>query len=275
MKNALLFILSASLILSCNNSKNTTTVQPKELAPFSGFDLAKINFKERVYPLFSKVLMVDDERYDSTQIARLDFEKLDYISMRLTGAGMSVPKEKYGYQFESHTADSIVRFDSIYFDHVKMLTKRDTSLVAVWATGDYIKTKTGLDSALQHMKNKYGEPAAQYFISSSFHICSYEWRLPDRIIQMETSKGFSVSITSGNSKPEPSTYYKIEMIIVKKDELQKLANACTVSPVTYPEIKKLGWKDTLITGEYIPHSLVPQYKYDSLGIYSIDRAIEE
>lgn len=271
MKASLVIISLFFLFSACHEIKPEHS-QPKVLQANSGFDIAKMDFNENAFNLFSHILAIDGVRYDSVRDGKLDIEKLNFTSHSTMIEYLKFPPKKYGYLLESSQTDSVAQFEGIYFNEIKVVTKRDTSITALSATGDYITQRADLDTLMNRIFKKYGPPFAQYCLGLGFNVCTYEWHLNDRIIQLKTSRGFSAKFTTDTTKNGVFKYYKVDALVIKKSELKGLKDASTYAFKDIPNHTKYGIDEDIVSDDFIPTSLLPRYQNDSIGMYSIERA---
>jgi hypothetical protein len=258
-----LLILSLSLLLSC---KLTIEEQPRVLSDGKIFDLARLNFNENVPVLFSKSLRLDGYKLDSAEIRQLDYKNLLYYNSLAANYKLQLPQNPYGYVFEAYS-DSLLKLDSIYFKELKVLTKMDTSMVALYAIAEF-KGRKKLNAQLKQWQKQFGKPSLAISLSQEFNVCIYNWILSDRLMQVYTSHGFSFGYdTASNGK-----YQKVEILIIKKSEDQSLLNA-HIYHFLNNDHKALSLnKDQIFTDDFLFKSHMPDFKTDSMGLYSIDRA---
>ncbi|MDR7211460.1 hypothetical protein [Flavobacterium piscis] len=212
------FIIIILMFQSC--SQISEREQPLVLEKNSQFDLERIDFQENLHKLYSKYLLIDDFRYDSVTDGKLTDDMLRYkISNLITDAyHLEVPQKDFGFVFRSPTLDSVALFAGIYFKQLSTLADTNKKPVAFYAEAE-VKTEKEQRDFLATIKNKYGEPKHAFFISHEFNICSYEWVLADRTLEIQTSYGNRFSWGFGSEDGVNETYYKIDMLIM--DNLQK------------------------------------------------------
>ncbi len=251
--------------ISCNQLGKVE--QPVILETGKPFDISLLSFKEKIPRLFSKALRMDGARLDSAEWAQLDYNTIAYNVEKASYFDLKVPQTPYGYMFHAYD-DSLMRLDSIYFDEINILTAKDTTFSALYAISQF-RDITKRNHHIREWKKKFGKPALEIYKSSEFNVCVYEWVLNDRVIQIETSHGFSFGTDTANN----GKYYKLELLLIKKSELEKLKKAHTFHFDKPEDYKKLGMEqDQLFPDDYLLKSTFPYYKNDTMGIYSIDRA---
>jgi hypothetical protein len=217
------FITIVLMLQSC--SQIPDKVQPSVLEKNCQFDLEKIDFQENLPKLYSKHLLIDDFQYDSITDGKLTDNMLRYkISNLITDAyNLKVPEKEFGFVFRSPTLDSVALFQGVYFKHLSTLVDINKKPVAFYTEAE-VNTEKEQRDFLATIKSKYGEPKHAFFISNEFNICSYEWVLEDRMLEVQTSYGirFSSNFSSGGGSNE--TYYRIDMLILdnkKKENIYK------------------------------------------------------
>ncbi|OQP58576.1 hypothetical protein A4R26_03735 [Niastella populi] len=206
------------MLQSCSQAPGRE--QPSVLEKNSRFDLEKINFQENLPKLYSENILIDEIRHDSVRDGKLTDEMLRYrISNIITDVfKLQVPEKEFGFVFRGSTLDSVALFQNIYFTHLSTLADTNKKPVAFYAEAE-VKTEKEQRDFLTTIKSKYGEPKHAFFISHEYNICSYEWVLADRTLEVQTSYGvrFSTSYSSADGLKE--TYYRIDLLII--DNLQK------------------------------------------------------
>ncbi|WP_231426591.1 hypothetical protein [Pedobacter sp. Leaf250] len=215
-------VISLIALVSCN----TKDKQPETLQAKGGFDLEKVTFAENIPKLYgNNVLLSDGMRYDSTENGKLTDTLLKYkISNSMLGAlKINVPQKDFGYLYQSHTSDSLAKFNGTYFSNLNILTDKNKKAVAFYAEGEIYDLKAK-KAFLAKMKEKYGDPKYSIFISHEFNQCSYEWVLKDRTIQLETSKGFSATFSS-DSDAKSGEYLRFDLLIIANDKKEQVYNA--------------------------------------------------
>ena len=223
------YLIIASILQSCNsNQPNPVKViksQATILSQNSEFDLEAITFLENPSKLYSKnILNVNDYLYDAKRDGKLTDEMIKYkISNIITDfMDIEVPKN-FGYLYRSPALDSIAKFKSIYFKSLFLLTNVNKIPVAFYAETTF-KNEKDRNKNLDEIAKKFGIAKHTYSIGSEFDRRSYEWILSDRTIQIQTSYGFSMSIsTEGNSNT--GKYYLLDILIIANKEKERLYNA--------------------------------------------------
>jgi hypothetical protein len=262
-----LFLIPVTLLFFIACNKLDKIEQPTILETGKPLDISLINFKERIPLLFSKAMRIDGAHLDSAEWAQFDYNTIAYDIEKAGYYDLKVPQTPYGYVFHAYD-DSLMRLDSFYFDEVNILTAKDTTFSALYAIGK-LKNKRKLNAQIREWKRKFGKPSLEVYKSSEFNVCAYEWVLEDRIIQVETSHGFSF----GTDTADNGKFYKVELLLVKKSELEKLRKAHIYHFNKSEDYKKMGMEqDQLFPDDYLLNSTYPHFKNDSLGIYSIESA---
>ncbi len=264
MKYLLISILIIALS-SCGKISNET--QPTILEVGKPLDVSLISFKENIPLLFSKAMRIDGGRLDSADWAKFDYSKIAYDIEKASYFDLKVPQTPYGYVFHAYD-DSLMRLDSIYFDEINILTAMDKTFSALYAVSDFREVDKR-NSHIRLWKKKFGKPSLEIYKSSEFNVCSYEWILNDRILQIETSHGFSFGTDTVNN----GKFYKLELLLIKKSELEKLRKAHTYHFDKPEDYKKLGMEqDQLFPDDFFLNSSFPHYRNDTMGLYSINQA---
>jgi hypothetical protein len=251
--------------IACN--KLNKNEQPTVLETGKPFDISLISFKERIPLLFSKAMRVDGTHLDSAEWAKFDYNTIAYDIEKAGYYDLKVPQTPFGYVFHAYD-DSLMRLDSFYFDEVNVLTAKDTSFTALYAVGQ-LRNKRKLNAQIRAWKQKFGKPSLEVYLSNEFNVCAYEWVLEDRIIQIETSHGFSF----GTDTADNGKFYKVELLLVKKSELEKLRIAHRYHFSDTEDYKKWGLEqDQLFQDDYLLKSTFPYYKNDTIGTYNIEQS---
>ena len=211
------------LFTSCNNQK--TIIEPV-LSVKSQFDLEAINFNENVSKLFSQHLQTEfGSEYDSLTYSKLPDSLLEYkIKTTVTDIlKFKIPQKKLGYLYKSKPLDSVAKFGIINFSSLNILTDLEKKPIAYHAGEEYTKLEDRI-KVLDAINKKYGKSKYAFNISNDYHQLSYEWVLADRTIQITTSFGWGVTIST--DKPMTNgKYYKLDMLIISNKEKSNLNNA--------------------------------------------------
>ena len=280
MKKTIYLLLFAIFLLqSCKEKEQP---QPEILEKHCGFDLEKINFQENVPLLYSKHIMVDGMEYDSISDGKLTNEMLKYsIGNMMTDAlKLKIPKEDFGFRYVSPDLDSVARFQNIYFKNMSVLTDMNKLPVAFYAESELSSAKER-KLAIDAITEKYGQPKHSFCLHHEFNQCSYEWELPDRTIQIETSHGFRTTISTFE-EASMEQYFEIEILIVNNDSKEALNNAHVYE---FSETEKYeydgkfySYKDfdlsskEIYTDRFFLNSSDEKYINEEHNLYSIERA---
>ena len=208
-----LFYLLILTVTSCNSDAGN---QSLILEQHSKFNLEAVNFSEDVTKLFSKHITIDADgyfEYDSLVNGTFTQEKLLYPTPKT----ISKPR-RFGYVYRSPLLNSVARYNDLFFEHIAILTDSNKKPVAYYAEAktDSIDAQKNL---LHIFNKKYGKPKYAFNISRDFNICSYEWDLKDKTIQLETGFG----LTSDTSNKD-GIYFNTRILIIdnqKKDAVYK------------------------------------------------------
>lgn len=217
------FLTLLFLFTSCNDQK--TIIEPV-LSVKSQFDLEAINFNENVSQLFSQHLQTEfGSEYDSLTYSKLPDSLLEYkIKTTVTDIlKFKIPQKKLGYLYKSNPLDSVAKFGIINFSSLNILTNLEKKPIAYHAGVEYTKLEDRI-KVLDAINKQYGKSKYAFNISNDYHQLSYEWVLADRTIQITTSFGWGVTIST--DKPMTNgKYYKLDMLIISNKEKSNLNNA--------------------------------------------------
>lgn len=219
-------ILLLMLIVSCSNDDKTESNKPKILGDGHSFELDKINFNEDVIALYSKVSTIDSlkeifKKYDAfPNYALLDDKDVFFKIFEVKSLDISIPKNPVGFEFKSKTSDSLAKFHGLYFDEVKSLTNLDRKLIAINAYSRY-RNENQRDSLLKTISQIYGNPFMKIRKSTDFDTKSYSWITKDRLIEVKTSFGHSL-VVSTSGKSENYQYYRLDLLIIDNNQLKSL-----------------------------------------------------
>lgn len=226
LKHCFAILVVLAVLGSC--SQFSEKEQPKILVAHCGFDLKKVTFNENVPLLFSESLnwslQDDDGNPDSEELAYYPFNPSEFL--------VTVHCDQFGYLYKSKPCDSIAALATVYFDKMDVLTDMDTVMVAIHCEAE-LPVTTNLNSILSQIKLEYGDCSVAYHIDNHYEHFSYEWDLTDRILQVETSKGFSFTLSEN---PVCTEYYDFEVLLIKKEEHEKLVDLKTIKIEDYNTI---------------------------------------
>lgn len=243
MKQISFFLLLTFTLFSCSNLET----QPKVLETNSKFDLEKINFNEDITQLFSKKL-ADEIGFEIDSINKKTFSDTIYEykieNYLLEVLKLRLPQKELGFLYKTIRLDSVAKIDNAFCERLWTLTDATKKPIAYYAEAR-LNTKKEKDLLIKNLKNKLGTTKYEFLIDKSFNQCSYEWEVSDKIIQIETSKGQEMSISTDNPKAVSSEYYRIDILIIKKESKVEIYNAHILK---LPEKLSLKGKiDTTIT----------------------------
>lgn len=224
MKQILNLILLALILPSCHPAPPKEE-QPTVLVSRAEFDLEKVNFQENVPRLYSKHLLDSNDLQIDTAKGNPAKQVSRYkISNVMTDAlKINVPQQDFGYLYKSPQLDSVAKFQNIRFGSLQILCQRDKKPVAFYAEAEFKEAKLR-KKCLDDLQKKYGKPKYAFFLESGFDVCSYEWVLADRTIQVETSYSVGVRISTDGNSGSIKTY-KLDMLIVHNPAKEALYNA--------------------------------------------------
>ena len=279
----ILYLFAISIIFqSCTSHKQPANII---LSTNSGFDLETINFRENIPALYSKHILIGDggSDYDSVQDGKLTDDTLKYkIQNTLIDAfNLKVPQKEFGYLYKSPQLDSVAKFDNVYFKSLNTLTDNTKKPIAYYAETQY-DTLTIRNKLVEQIKTKLGKPTYAYNISNDYHQLSYEWVLSDPTIQIETSFGWRMTVSS--DKPNKNgKYYKLSILIINNQEKNKLSNAHVyefadkvLAHGEYYSIKDLQFdKKTVFKDDFYLNSWNEQIIKNENGRYNINSAEAE
>ena len=281
MKNTF-YILLLLILCCCVHNK-----QPKILDEHCEFDLEKINFAENVPLLYSKYTVVGGINYTGYFREELTDEMLQYSigDVVIDALNLKMPKEDFGYRYVSPTLDSVARFQNVYFRNLSVLTNMNKVPVAFYAECEF-KSAKEREMDMNAITEKYGKPKHAFLINREFNHCFYEWELSDRTIQIETSHGFSISVSSDNESSS-GMHYNLEILIVD-NKIKEALNAAHVYEFSKTEEYTLDGKsytfyelgisfERICTDRFFLHSSNPKYFNENQRLtdeYSIERAIK-
>ncbi|QEH42427.1 hypothetical protein [Chitinophaga sp. XS-30] len=218
------FIAIILMLQSC--SQVAIVEQPEVLEKNSKFDLEMISFQEDVPGLYAKHVLVDDFEHDSLHDGALTDEMLRYkINNTISDAfDLEVPQKNFGFVYRSPTLDSVAQFQNIYFKNLSTLADSTKKPVAFFSETE-VKTEKEQQDFLATIKSKYGEPKYAFFIDHSYKLCSYEWILTDRTLEIQTSFGVRFSTSYSSAEGLKETYYRIEVLIMDNHQKENIYKA--------------------------------------------------
>jgi len=231
MNKSLLFYFLVSLLLftSCEKKEAADVIDlPKVeiLGEGSPLNLETLDFTENTLRLYTKISKIDSLEALFEVYKRRDpfiIEDLRFKAQEIESLGLSIPDFSYGYVFEGEEKDSIAHLHNMYFSDINTLTNMDKKIVAVTTSSSY-REKANRDSKLDSLKSIYGNPLLEVAVSSEFNQNSYSWVTKDKIIEVKTSRGFTIeATTSGNS--ENYDTYQLDLLLIDIEELELLVEA--------------------------------------------------
>ena len=273
-------LVSVLLLPSCGDTSKRSANNGND-----AFDLEAITFTESLPALYATHIVNENGvQYDSARDGQLTDSLLQYrISNTLTEAmKLSVPQKDFGYLYQTPTVDSLIKFQHIYFQSLATLTDKNKKPVAYFAAAELRDVKQR-KKLLEEIKKKYGQPRYSFFMSSEFNQCSYEWQLPDRTIQIETSNGFGFTIGGTDTTAQQSRYYRLDMLIIANSAKPAIYDAHIYE---FPEKilydgKMHSYKDfqfekkQVFRDNFLLNSTNEAYVKNENGEYDISRAEEE
>jgi hypothetical protein len=276
MKNSPL-IIALLFLFSCRGLTDNGHLKKDKV-----FDLASASFQEKIGSLYNDEILNRTEvdyTLDSVPFKMLPDSVFSYkISNLLAESmGFKLPEKDFGYLYKSREIDSLVRFDDLYFNKLWTLTDKSKKPVAYYATSRYDQA-TARKTAVEHLKKKYGTPAYAFFLDQGFNVCSYEWILKDRTIQIETSFGVE-AVFGGGGSTRSGKYYALDLLIIdnKQKENIYLAHTLELPEKIKYDGKWHSYKDLQmgkimkVRDEFLLHSTNKAYVDDKTGLYDISR----
>lgn len=285
MKQIALIILSFFLF-SCNN-KSDIKEQPTILEKNCGFDFEKINFNENVSKLFSEnpfenhILFYEDSITKKIPDSVFRYKIESYLADEFK---LKLPKNNLGFLYKTQQLDSVAKLDNVYSESIWTLTNANKKPIAYY-TEARLNTKKEKDSFIKNLKNKLGVTKYEFLIDSHYNQCSYEWQLSDRTIQIETSKGQEMSISTDNPEAISSEYYRIDILIIENKFKETIYKAHilelpekfalkgkidTTITFTEKDLENLNLKKiNIIKDEFLLNSYFDEYVKDEYGTHLI------
>lgn len=177
--------------------------------------------------------------------------------------------------------DSIAKIKSLYFSQISVLTNLEKKTVA-YSGEARLDTKAQKDAFIKEFKDAYGNPKYAFQIDTSFDQQSFEWELEDRTVQIATSKGFEMSIST-NDDAKSGEYYRIDVLKIdnkNKDAIYKahileLPEKINLkgkidTTITYTSLKELGMEQVnIIEDDFLLNSYLEKYTKDEYGEHTI------
>ena len=284
MKQTPLLLLLISMLFSCTNKE---ILQPEVLDENSRLDLEKITFNENITKLFSKRLSDQDGiKIDSINQSIFSDTIFKYKIENLLAQefNLKLPAKELGFLYKTPQIDSVAKFDTALCQRLWVLTDLQKKPIAYYAEAEF-STKKEKDIFIKNLKTKLGSTKYEFLIDSHFHQCSYEWKTVDRTIQVETSTGQRMSISTDNPTAISSEYYRIDILIIENKfkkaiheaHLLKLPEKFSLkgkidTTITYTEkdLKSLNLeKVNTIKDEFLLNSYFDEYIKDEYGTHQI------
>lgn len=283
MKQILFFTFFLNTLLSC---VNTTT--PSQILETNGrFDLEKVTFNEDITKLFSKKLCdqdginMDSIKPNIFSDTIFSYKIENYIAEAFQ---LKLPAKNLGFLYKSPQLDSVAKLDTAFCERLWTLTNNSKKPIAYYAEARF-NTKKEKDLFIKNLKNKLGKTKYEFLISRDYNQCSYEWETTDKTIQIETSTGHEMSISTDNPNAVSSEYYRIDILIIENQSKKSIHDAHLlilpekfslkgkVDPsITYTEkdLKNLNLeKINTIKDEFLLNSYFDPYIKDEYGTYKI------
>lgn len=208
MRNFLL-LLASLFLFSCNQSGDHLSITPKK-----GLNLEKIDFKEN--PLEILKSKIDSTvNYDADFVKKGYSEPFDYpIGYKLDS--WNGKDSFYGKAYYSKIEDSIAYYENIYFNRIAFLT-RNNKTVAILADAE-LKSDTIYNDLVKQLTKQFGTPT---FRPQTTMDVFYEWSTSDKRIQIDYSKGGSMTAVSGKTV-EYSETFNLQMLVFNKAESKRI-----------------------------------------------------
>jgi len=220
-----------------------------------------------------------EEEYNATSINADTIFKYQISDAVTDVLKIKVPVKDFGYLYKSTQLDSVAKFQQAYFNSLDILTDINKKPVAYYAEAEFKNSKER-KQFLDNLIQQFGQPKYAFFISHEYNVCSYEWDLPNQTIQIETSYGHGVTIsTTGDFKNE--VYYRLDMLIINnqtKTAIEEAHQYILPDMITGADgktysIKELGIdKESKIKDDFLLNSTFDHYINDINGEYHISRA---
>jgi len=204
-----LLLLVSFFLFSCNQSGKDLSTLPKK-----GLNMEKIDFKER--PLEILKSKIDSTvNYDADFIKKGYSEPFDYpVGYKLDS--WNGKDSFYGKAYYSKVEDSIAYYQNIYFNRIAFLS-HDNKTVAILADAE-LKSDTVYNDLVKQLTKQFGAPT---FRPQTTMDVFYEWSTPDRRIQIDYSKGGSMTAVSGKAVEYLETF-NLQMLIFNKAEAKRI-----------------------------------------------------
>ncbi|WP_169502354.1 hypothetical protein [Pedobacter sp. SG918] len=209
MKGFLLLLLS-TVLFSCNQNDKGSSTSVKKV----GLNLEKINFKEN--PLEILKFKIDSNVNDDSYYVKKGYSMpFDYpVAYKLEA--WNGKDSFYGKAYYSKIIDSIAYYQNIYFNRIAFLTHNNKT-VAILADAE-IKSDTVYNEFVKQLEKQFGKPT---FSPQTTVDVFYEWSAKDRRLQIDYSKGVSMSMMSGK-KTELKQTFNMQMLIFNRAEAAKI-----------------------------------------------------
>lgn len=274
------FIVISLLFSSCQGQENQYN-KVEVLERKSAFNLETIDFQEDVPKLYSRyLLMSDGMRYDSIDDGPLTDSMIKYRinNVIIETLDINVPQQEFGFLYKSPELDSLAKFGNSYFNTLATLTDLNKKAIAFYAETQY-DNKDDRVTFIKEFIQKYGKATYAFCKSTQFDQCSYEWVLEDRTIQMETSYGVGLLIST-NGESKSGKYYKLEMLILEnkyKEDIYK-AHICQFGDSIkyrdqYHTPQEMGLdKEHVFKDDFLLNSKHEEYVKDVYGVYRLINA---
>ena len=208
MKN-LIAIALVTFMISCGQKGEKEVPVEKH-----GLNLAQISFEEDPQILLKGNI-------DSSKNATASFieeglsDPFDYPTGHKVNK-WNGDQSLYGKAYYSKVSDSIAYYQDLYFNHIAFLT-RHSKTVAVLATVE-VTSDTVYQHFIDVLHKEYG--ASSYNRPTTTDEF-YEWTGKDRYVQIDYSKGGSITIMP-DRPAEVETVYTIELLIFNKDAADEI-----------------------------------------------------
>lgn len=284
IKQIITLIVFSSVIFSCTNKEN---LQPEILEDGTVFDFEKITFNEDIVKLFSKKLAdpdgisIDSINKNTFSDTIFNYKIENYLAQEFN---LKLPAKELGFLYKTTQIDSVAKFDKAFCQQLWVLTDVSKKPIAFYAEAR-LNTKKEKDLFIKNLKTKLGATKYEFLIDSHFNQCSYEWQALDRNIQIETSTGQEISVSTDNPNSISTEYYRIDILIIENKfkkaiheaHILKLPEKFSLkgkvdTTVTYTEkdLKSLNLeKVNTIKDEFLLNSYFDEYIKDEYGTHQI------